>query len=144
MRVSCASACARVRVHPLPSAPCSARHPLLPSFFPPPGSSTSVSGLQRSPPPRSSVDAVIVRCSSRCIVIRNNDFIKIHASMPGRPTGWLRACVRSLRLWQREGTHGMQAGRAEGKPRMPIEERTIYEENIHSTLETGRKKRGRG
>jgi len=27
----------------------------------------------------SAADAVIVRCSSRCIVVRNNDFIKIHA-----------------------------------------------------------------
>lgn len=91
-----------VRVHrsctsPHPSISFTARYPLPPSFFPSLG----------SPPPspvcttlhlRISVDAVIVRCSSRCIVIRNNDFIKIHASM----LGCASACVRTnVRAWVR-------------------------------------------
>lgn len=52
----------------------------------------------------SATDAVIVRCSSRCIVVRNNDFIKIHAK--GRR--WHR---REPVWWKgREGGGGRVAG----------------------------------
>lgn len=66
VRRFCATLFSLARVDTNPSLP----FPALVFFFPP----------SRNLHLRiSAADAVIVRCSSRCIVGRNNDFIKIHA-----------------------------------------------------------------
>lgn len=110
-RVSRASACAYIL--PFLRFLAARRAPSPALFFPFSCSSTSVSGLRRSP--RSSVDAVIVRCSSRCIVIRDNDFIKIHTGVPGWLTACVRACVRAPRsVPGREETHGICESRRGG------------------------------
>lgn len=84
---------ARVGVRAFPPSPASLPLPLVPPFSPS-RMDTSLPFRFSSPPfpalfffPSSysfhlrisAADAVIVRCSSRCIVVRNNDFIKIHA-----------------------------------------------------------------
>lgn len=91
---------ARVGVHAFPPPPSSrSHHPFLPLEWipaspflfclpppvPPPSPPAPVPGSLFFPSSHSlhlrisAADAVIVRCSSRCIVARNNDFIKIHA-----------------------------------------------------------------
>jgi len=93
------------------------RHPFLPhvSPFSPSRMDTSLP-FRSSLPPRpgslffssshslhlriSAADAVIVRCSSRCIVVRNNDFIKIHARG---------------RRWHGSGSHESEDRRVEGE-----------------------------
>jgi len=62
------------------------------------------------PLPRvSAADAVIVRCSSRCIVVRNNDFIKIHARGHDDTIGGERERVNS-----RAGRTGRRRERESG------------------------------
>jgi len=123
-RTAACGACTRFSAPPAPAS-CYLTATALPLFLsspcalpsptpsPPPLSlspSLSLSLFFFPPLPRvSAADAVIVRCSSRCIVVRNNDFIKIHARGHDDTIGGERERVNS-----RAGRTGRRRERESG------------------------------